>query len=72
MRETDADGAEADLARDFGILSELDDDDYLYQDGGNNEYNPDAEERRQFMFDSIAVAESLQEHLLGQLELSEL
>lgn len=72
VRETDADGAEADLARDFGILSELDDDDYLYQDGGNNEYNPDAEERRQFMFDSIAVAESLQEHLLGQLELSEL
>lgn len=67
-----ADGGEAEFARDFGILAELDDDDYLYQDGGNSEYNPDAEEKRQFMFDSIAVNESLQEHLLGQLELSEL
>ncbi len=57
---------------DFRVLSELDDADYFYQDGGNNEYNPDLEERRQFMFDSIEVHESLQEHLVTQLELSEL
>ncbi len=57
---------------DFRVLSELDDADYFYQDGGNNEYNPDLEERRQFMFDSIEVHESLQEHLVKQLELSEL
>ena len=41
--------------------------DYLYSDGGNNEYDPDAEERRQFLFDSIPARESLQEHLMLQL-----
>lgn len=67
----DADVKELD-AFDFGVLAELDDADYLYQDGGNSEYNPDLEEKRQFMFDSIPVGESLQENLLGQLELTEL
>ncbi len=57
---------------DFRVLSELEDADYFYQEGGNSEYNPDLEERRQFMFDSIEVRESLQEHLLNQLELSDL
>lgn len=56
---------------DFGVLAELDDPDYLYQEGGNSEYNPDLEERRQFMFDSIPVGESLQDHLLGQLDLAD-
>ena len=41
--------------------------DYLYSDGDNNEYDPDAEERRQFLFDSIPARESLQEHLMLQL-----
>ena len=55
-------------ALDFGVLAELDDADYLYQEGGNSEYNPDLDEKRQFMFDSIPVGESLQDHLLGQLD----
>ena len=59
-------------ALDFGVLAELDDADYLYQEGGNSEYNPDLDEKRQFMFDSIPVGESLQDHLLGQLDLAEL
>ena len=67
----DAEG-ETDLLDDFRVLSALDDADYFYQAGGNNEYNPDLEERRQFMFDSITVNMSLQEHLLNQLDLSEL
>ena len=52
---------------DFGTLAKLDDADYLYSDGGNNEYDPDAEERRQFLFDSIPARESLQQHLMLQL-----
>lgn len=67
------DVAEApDLLDDFRVLSALDDADYFYQAGGNNEYNPDLEERRQFMFDSIAVNQSLQEHLINQLDFSDL
>ena len=53
---------------DFSVLDALGSDaDYLYSEGGNNEYDPDAEERRQFLFDSIPSLESLQEHLLAQL-----
>ena len=44
--------------------------DDLYADGGNNEYDPDAEERRQFLFDSIRAEESLQEHLRLQIAAS--
>lgn len=50
-----------------GLAALGDEADYLYSDGGNNEYDPDAEERRQFLFDSIPSRESLQEHLMLQL-----
>ena len=50
-----------------GLAALGDEADYLYGDGGNNEYDPDAEERRQFLFDSIPATESLQDHLLAQL-----
>ena len=67
-REPDrADPGEADA--DFGVLGELGSEaDEFYADGGNNEYDPDAEERRQFFFDSIPATESLQGHLLAQLD----
>lgn len=39
-----------------------------FYDGGNNEYDPDREERRRFFLDSIPARESLQQHLLLQLE----
>lgn len=62
-----AEPGEADA--DFGVLGELGSEaDEFYADGGNNEYDPDAEERRQFFFDSIPATESLQEHLLAQLD----
>ena len=50
-----------------GLAALGSDADYLYSDGDNNEYDPDAEERRQFLFDSIPARESLQEHLMLQL-----
>ena len=54
---------------DFGVLGELGSDaDDLYSAGGNNEYDPDADERRQFFFDSIPATESLQQHLTAQLD----
>jgi RNA polymerase sigma-54 factor len=60
--------------RAYDALIRIDDEwrDYFFQDGGSQEYTPDMEERRQFMFDSITQPESLQEHLLMQLELTAL
>lgn len=65
---------EMDFDREFEALTQLDDEwrDYFYQDGGSQEYTQDAEEKRQFMLDCIVQTESLQEHLLTQLELTEL
>ena len=42
--------------------------DALFQDGGSGELSPDAEERRQFRYDSITRPPSLDEHLLRQLD----
>lgn len=54
----------------LGDFSTLGDDaaDDLFANSGEGEFDPDAQERRQFMLDSIPAAESLQEHLLRQLE----
>ena len=42
--------------------------DELFQDGGSGDVSPDAEERRQFRYDSITRRPSLDEHLLRQLD----
>lgn len=55
-------------AADFAVLGRLDDPDYLYSAGGNNEYDSDAEEKRRFFLDSIPAGESLQQHLATQLD----
>ncbi len=70
----DAPDAEMDFDREFEALTHLDDEwrDYFYQDGGSQEYTEDAEEKRQFLFDSIAQTESFQEHLRMQLELADI
>ena len=49
-------------ASDFSVLSQFnhEEEDYIYQAGGNNEYTTDIEEKRQFMYDSISRGESLQ------------
>lgn len=55
----------------FSVLTQFnpEEEDYIYQAGGNNEYSQDAEEKRQFMYDSISKGESLQEHLVSQIGL---
>ncbi len=65
---------ELDFDKEFEALTQLDDQwrDYFYQDGGSQEYTEDLEEKRQFMLDCIVQRESLQEHLMLQLDLVEL
>ena len=68
------DQSEMDFDKEFEILEKLDADwrDYFYQNLQNSSYNPDQEEKRQFMLDSLQQQESLQEHLLNQLHLTEM
>ena len=53
----------------FGSIlrADADETDLYFQNGGNNEYSPDAEERRQYRYNSIAAHVSLEEHLVRQL-----
>ncbi len=64
---SDAQAGSPDWAGNFSSLG-ADGADDLYADGGNNEYNPDLDERRQFFFDSLPALESLQEHIARQLD----
>jgi len=58
----------------FEVLAKLDDDwrDYYFQDLDNRPNTVDAEEKHQFLMDSLQQRESLQEHLMRQLDLSDL
>jgi RNA polymerase sigma-54 factor len=58
----------------FEVLAKLDDDwrDYYFQDLDNRPNTVDAEEKHQFLMDSLQQRESLQEHLMRQLGLSDL
>src|SRR5213080_248042 len=53
----------------FDQLAKLDDEwrDYMAQSGSYSSSSQEAEEKRQFFFDSIATQETLQQHLMGQL-----
>lgn len=65
---------ELDFDKEFEVLAEIDDEwrDYFFQNLQNTSYNPDDEEKRQYMLDSIRQPESLQEHLIEQLNLTDL
>ena len=52
--------------------ADADETDLYFQDGGSEEFSPDAEERRQFRYDSISRPESMVDHLLGQLAAQDL
>ncbi len=67
-------GKEMEFDKEFEVLARLDDEwrDYFYQDLDNRPYSPDEERKRQFMMDSLPQTESLQEHLLTQLTLTDL
>ncbi|MBV9672286.1 MAG: RNA polymerase sigma-54 factor, partial [Verrucomicrobia bacterium] len=59
----------SDFEEEFGRLVKLDEEwrDYMAQSVGYASRNPEDEERRQFFLDSIAGQETLQQHLLEQL-----
>lgn len=68
----DSDGTDQ-VDRDLEILNQLDDDwrDFYSQNGHNNDYSPEALQKRQHFFDSLVSETSLQEHLMGQADLAD-
>ncbi len=72
--ESRDDREEMDFGEDYNMLHELNEDwkEYFAQESRNNVYNSEDAERRQHFFDSLVAETSLQEHLLGQAELTEL
>ena len=63
-----------DFDKEFEALSHLDEEwrEYFFQNLEIQPYSSDADERRQFLLDSLPQRQSLQEHLLEQLQLTEL
>src|SRR5436189_4196031 len=61
--------ADDDFKAEFEQLAKLDDEwrDYMAQSGSYSGRSQEEEEKRQFFFDSIATQETLQQHLMGQL-----
>lgn len=68
----DSDTSEMDFDKEFEVLAKLDDEwrDYFFQNLQNRPYTKDDSEKRQFLLDSLQQKESLQEHLMNQLNLS--
>src|ERR1700758_971466 len=66
--ETDA-SADEKFKEEFDKLAKLDEEwrDYMAQSSSYSGRSQEAEDRRQFFFDSIATQETLQQHLMGQL-----
>ncbi len=74
--EPDSEGTEepkeatdTEFKEEFDQLAKLDDEwrDYMAQSSSYSGRSQDDEEKRQFFFDSIATQETLQQHLMGQL-----
>ncbi len=63
---------ELDFSEDFEVLAKLDDEwrSYFFQEEGSRTYTPQDAQKRQFLLDSLPQTESLQEHLMKQLELA--
>ena len=63
-----------DFQEEFNQLAKLDEEwrEYMSQNSSYNGRSDEDEERRQFFFDSIANQETLQQHLIGQLNGAEL
>jgi len=61
-----------DFEKEFEVLSKLDAEwrDYFFQDLASRPYSADDDEKRQYLLDSLPQRESLQQHLIGQLNLS--
>jgi len=65
---------ELDFSKEFEILGKLDKDwrDYMSQAGGAQPYTQEDSEKRQHFMDSMVSDASLQEHLMRQVELSDI
>lgn len=63
-----------DFDKDFETLARLDQEwrDYFFQEETRRSYSPEQAEKRQFFLDSMPQRESLQEHLMRQLDLASL
>src|SRR2546421_785442 len=61
--------ADDNFKEEFEKLASLDEEwrDYMAQSSGYSGRSQEAEDKRQFFFDSIATQETLQQHLMGQL-----
>jgi RNA polymerase sigma-54 factor len=68
------DNSEMEFDKEFEVLAKLDDEwrDYFFQNLDNAPYSSDAEEKHQFLMDSLPQHESLQEHLMNQLKMADL
>ena len=66
------DAKEMDFQEEFEVLARLDDEwrEYFQQNQSSQRYNSDDEEKRNFFLNSLSQNESLQEHLMNQLSLS--
>src|SRR3954451_22538181 len=67
--ETPPASDDQEFKEEFDQLAKLDDEwrDYMAQSSSYSGRSQDEEEKRQFFFDSIATQETLQQHLMGQL-----
>ena len=68
------DTSEMSFDKEFEVLAKLDDEwrDYFFQDIDNRPGTTEAQEKHQFLMDSLPQHESLQEHLMQQLVMSDL
>src|SRR6202047_856018 len=68
-RSTADNAADDKFKEEFDKLAKLDEEwrDYMAQSSSYSGRSQDAEEKRQFFFDSIPTQETLQQHLMGQL-----
>jgi len=69
-----SDNSEMEFDKEFEVLAKLDDEwkDYFYQNLDNQPYTRESQEKHQFLMDSLPQHESLQEHLMTQLDMADI
>lgn len=69
-----SDNSEMEFDKEFEVLAKLDDEwrDYFYQNLDNQPYTRESQEKHQFLMDSLPQQESLQEHLMAQLDMADI
>ena len=68
------DNSEMEFDKEFEALAKLDDEwrDYFFQNLDNQPYSRENQEKHQFLKDSLTKQESLQEHLMDQLNMADI